>query len=134
MAGAPMIWFVAIGGAVGSVARFLVALLIQRWSASTFPAGTLLINVTGSFLVGFLMRSALDTSSMTPEVRALLTTGFCGGYTTFSTFSYDSIMLMESGQFGRAGVYVALSVGASLLATLTGIAAAQALLAFRGRA
>ncbi len=129
-----MIWFVAIGGAVGSVARFLVAVLIQRWSPSTFPAGTLLINITGSFLLGFLMRSALGTSSITPEVRALLTTGFCGGYTTFSTFSYDSIMLIESGQFGRAGVYVVLSVGASLLATVAGIATAHALLALRTRA
>lgn len=129
-----MIWFVAIGGAVGSVARFLLAVLVQRWSASTFPAGTLVINVTGSFLLGFLMRYALGTSSVTPEVRALLTTGFCGGYTTFSTFSYDSIMLMESGQYGRAGFYVALSVGASLLATVAGIVTAHALLAFRTRA
>lgn len=129
-----MIWFVAIGGAVGSVVRFLVSVMIQRSSGGLFPLGTLAINITGSFLLGFLMRYALGTSSITPEVQALLTTGFCGGYTTFSTFSYESIALIETGQYGRAGVYVGLSVGVSLVATIAGMWAAHVLLAFRTRA
>lgn len=126
-----MIWFVAIGGAVGSAARFALSSMIQRWSGTPFPIGTLVINITGSLLLGFLIRYALGTSSITPEVRALLTTGFCGGYTTFSTFSYESIVLLESGQYGRAGFYVVFSVAVSLAATLAGMAAARELLAVR---
>ncbi|HXE61105.1 MAG TPA: fluoride efflux transporter CrcB [Gemmatimonadaceae bacterium] len=126
-----MIWFVAIGGAVGSAARFALSTMIQRWSGTPFPIGTLVINITGSLLLGFLIRYALGTSSITPEVRALLTTGFCGGYTTFSTFSYESIVLLESGQYGRAGFYVVISVVVSLAATLAGMAAARELLAVR---
>lgn len=126
-----MIWFVAIGGAVGSAARFALSSVLQRWSGTPFPIGTLVINITGSLLLGFLIRYALGTSSITPEVRALLTTGFCGGYTTFSTFSYESVVLLEAGQYGRAGFYVAFSVVVSLAATLAGMAAARELLAVR---
>lgn len=129
-----MIWFVAVGGALGSVVRFLVSVAMQRSSGGLFPIGTLVINITGSFLLGFLMRYALGSSSITPEVQALLTTGFCGGYTTFSTFSYESVALIETGQYGRAGWYVGLSVGVSLCATMAGMWAAHALLALRARA
>jgi len=129
-----MIWYVAIGGAAGSVSRFLFGTMIQRWSGAPFPIGTLVINVTGSFLFGFLMRYALATSGITPEVRALLTTGFCGGYTTFATFSYESIALLDSGQYGRAGLYVALSIVLSLVGTVAGLAAARHLLALGERA
>jgi len=129
-----MIWYIALGGAVGSVARFVFGALIQRWSGAPFPVGTLLINVTGSFVFGFVMRYALATSTVTPEVRALLTTGFCGGYTTFSTFSYESIALLDSGQYGRAGLYVVLSVVLSLLGTVAGLASARHLLSIGERA
>lgn len=70
---------------------------------------------------------------MTPEVRALLGVGFCGGYTTFSTFSYETLTLLEDGDWRRAGLYVALSVGGSLLATFAGFVAARELIALRTR-
>jgi protein CrcB len=78
-----MLWYIAIGSAIGGVSRYLVGGLVQRLAAGTFPAGTLLINVSGSFLLGAILRYGVETTTLTPEVRALLTVGFCGGYTTF---------------------------------------------------
>jgi CrcB protein len=129
-----MLWYVAIGSAVGGVSRYLLGGLIQRMVSGTFPLGTLVINVTGSALLGFLVRYALDVPAMTPEIRALLGVGFCGGYTTFSTFSYETLTLLEDGDWRRAGLYVALSVGVSLLATFAGFAAARELIVLRTRA
>lgn len=123
-----MIWAVAIGGAVGSVARFLIGGMIQRSSGSTFPVWTLVINVSGSILLGFLMRYLVDGVPASPETRALLTAGFCGGYTTFSTFSYETIALIEQGDWQRSALYVTLSVGLSLLGTFAGVAMARELI------
>ena len=128
-----MLWYVAIGSAVGGVSRYLLGGVIQRTLAASFPVGTLLINVTGSALLGFLLRYALDTPSLTPEIRALLGVGFCGGYTTFSTFSYETVALLEDGDWRRAGVYVTLSVVGSVLATFVGFVAARELIALRTR-
>ena len=113
---------IALGGAVGTMARYGLGSWIQRATA-TFPLSTLVINVTGSFLLGFLMRWMLNTTA-TPDLRAALTIGFCGGYTTFSTFSYEAARLMESGSWARASTYIVASVGASLLATFAGFAVA----------
>ena len=129
-----MVWYVAVGSAVGGVARFLLGTLLQQRVTGTFPVGTLVVNVTGSLLLGFLMRYALGSSAITPEVRALLTTGFCGGYTTFSTFSYEAIALLEEGQHERAGLYMALSLVLSLAACLAGVIIARELLVARARA
>ena len=78
-----------------------------------------------------ILRYGVETPTITPEVRAFLTVGFCGGYTTFSTFSYETAALMEDGQWPRAALYVLLSVGVSLLATFLGFAAARELIAVR---
>jgi len=128
-----MLWYIALGSAIGGVGRYLLGGLVQRSVAGTFPIGTLFVNVTGSFLLGLLLRSAVDTPTLTPELRALLTVGLCGGYTTFSTFSYESLALMEDGDWGRASLYVALSLALSLLATFLGVAAARELVSVRGR-
>lgn len=126
-----MIWYVALGSAVGGVARFLLAAFVQQRVGPNFPTGTLVVNISGSLLLGFLWRYALGTDVIAPEVRALLTTGFCGGYTTFSTFSYETMVLLEDGQSARAGVYVVLSVLLSLAGAWLGIAGARALLTMR---
>lgn len=126
-----MIWYVAAGGAVGSVARYLLSTLLQERAGAVFPVGTLVVNATGSLLLGLLLRYSLDAPAFSPEVRVLLTTGFCGGYTTFSTFSYETARLMETGDYRRAVAYVVLSVGVSLAAMLAGFAAARALIAWR---
>lgn len=128
-----MLWYIALGSAIGGAGRYLLGGLVQRSFAGTFPTGTLFVNITGSFLLGLLLRYAVDTPTVTPEFRALLTVGLCGGYTTFSTFSYESLALMKDGDWGRAALYVALSLGLSLLATFLGVAAAREVVSVRGR-
>jgi CrcB protein len=126
-----MLFYVAIGGALGGVSRYLLGGLVQRMLDTTFPAGTLFVNISGSFLLGAILRYALDTPSLTPEVRAFLTIGFCGGYTTFSTFSYETVALLKDGEWTRAGFYVAASVLLSVLGTFLGFALARQVIAFR---
>lgn len=128
-----MIWYVALGSAAGGVVRYLLGGWIQERSGSSFPIQTLFINVSGSLLLGFIQRYALETAAVTPEVRAMLTIGLCGGYTTFSTFSLETVRLLEEGDLRRAGLYVGLSVILSVGAAILGISAARELLAIRGR-
>lgn len=128
-----MLWYIAFGSAIGGVSRYLVGGVVQRITGGVFPTGTLLINITGSFLLGVILRYGVDTPTLTPELRAMLTVGFCGGYTTFSTFSYETAALLEDGEWSRAALYVSLSVGLSLLATFLGFLAARELIAVRGR-
>jgi len=126
-------WAVALGAALGGVARYYLASVIQHRVGSTFPWGTLAVNVTGSLLLGFIIRYALATPMVSVEMRALLTTGFCGGYTTFSTYSYETATLLEDGQYSRAGVYALGSMALALAATIAGFALARELIAFRER-
>jgi len=126
-----MIWYIAFGSALGGVLRYLLGGFVQRATSGTFPIGTLVINITGSFLLGLLYRYSADSAAITPEVRAMLTIGLCGGYTTFSTFSYETVRLLEDGEFGRALAYIGLSVAISVAATMLGIVAGRELLALR---
>ena len=126
-----MVWYVALGGAIGSVARYLIGLTVQSRSSLDFPVGTLLVNLTGCLLLGFLARYLLETSAVSPEVRALLTTGLCGGYTTFSTFGYETMTLIEDADWRRAALYVVVSIIGALGATILGMAGARLLLDLR---
>jgi CrcB protein len=127
-----MLWYIAVGSALGGMSRYLLGGAVQRLLDTTFPAGTLLINITGSFLLGVIIRFAVETPAISPEVRAFLTIGFCGGYTTFSTFSYETAAMLEDGEWRHAALYVVASVAVSLLATFLGFAAARAALGARG--
>lgn len=120
--------YAALGGAIGTAARYLLTLVIQERAGAGFPVATLLINITGSILLGFLMRYALESTTPGPEVRLLLTTGFCGGYTTFSTFSYETARLFEDGEWRRGAVYIVASVVVSLGGTFLGFALARGFL------
>jgi CrcB protein len=126
-----MLLYVAVGSAIGGVSRYLLGGLIQRLLDTTFPAGTLLINISGSFLLGAILRYAIDTPTLSPEVRAFLTIGLCGGYTTFSTFSYETVALLEDGEWTRAGLYVGASVLLSLLGVFLGFAVAREAIVLR---
>ena len=126
-------WAVAIGAALGGVLRYYVASTLQQRLGATFPWGTLVVNVSGSLLLGVLIRYALATPTVSVEMRALLTTGFCGGYTTFSTYSYETATLLEDGQYGRAGAYALASVVVALGATFAGFVLARELIALRER-
>lgn len=124
-----IVLWVAVGSAIGGVCRFLLGVAVQQRIESAFPLGTLVINVTGSFLVGFLIRIATGSTALSADVRAMLITGFCGGYTTFSAFSFEIATLIEDGTYGWATLYVGVSAGLALLGTFGGFALARVLLA-----
>ena len=113
---------IALGGAAGSLLRYLIGGVVQRTSASGFPVGTMFVNVSGCFLIGILVRQFLNMQT-SPELRALLIVGFCGGFTTFSTFSAETLALIDGGEYGRAAWYVILSVSLCLIATFAGMSA-----------
>lgn len=110
------ILFVALGGAVGSVARYLVS----RWLTGSFPWATLTVNVVGCAFIGFLT-GCVAKGNLSPEMKLLLVTGFCGGFTTFSTFANESFALMKAGEVLTVALYVGLSVVAGILAVYVGM-------------
>lgn len=126
-----MVVWIAIGSALGGVSRYLFGGLIQRLFDTSFPSGTLAVNVVGSLLLGFIIRYSLETPAVSPELRGFLTIGFCGGFTTFSTFSYESAVMLEEGQWTRLAAYVGLSVLLTVVGTLVGFAAAREVLTLR---
>jgi len=118
---------VALGGMVGTLARYHLQGLVQPRSG-TFPLGTLLVNLLGSFALGFIARYAAGTTVVSPEVRAGLTIGLCGGFTTMSSFAYETIALLGDGQYTRASVYLLTTVLGSLVAVAVGAGVAHKLL------
>jgi len=126
-----MIFWIAFGSALGGAARYSLGGLVQRWAPGEFPLGTLAVNVIGSFALGFLVRYAIETPAISPEVRAFLTIGFCGGFTTFSTFSYESAALLERGDWSRLALYVGLSLLLTVAGAVLGAALAGQTLTFR---
>lgn len=112
---------VGVGGFLGSVFRYLVTVLLARQFTSSFPLGTLTVNVVGCFLIGILFALSEKGNLLTPEWRIFLTTGFCGGFTTFSTFSYESIRLLQDGEILYLSLNVALSVIVGFAATYLGM-------------
>ncbi|MEE3122522.1 MAG: fluoride efflux transporter CrcB [SAR324 cluster bacterium] len=104
-------WLViGLGGGAGAVARFLVARQMGHWLGGYLPYGTLTVNAIGSWMLGFLSVYLMDRPEISPLVRLGLAVGFLGAFTTFSTFSYESVMLLQEGAFGRALI----SIGANL--------------------
>lgn len=112
---------VAVGGALGSVARYLVAIGAGRLVGTEFPWGTLVINIAGSFLIGVFAESFALSWNVSQTMRVFLTVGICGGFTTFSTFSLDAIVLMQRGEVWAAGAYIAASVVFSILGLFGGL-------------
>lgn len=116
---------VMAGGSVGCLCRFLIATWTTQRLGPAFPYGTLFINVTGSFFIGLIAEFAQTRAlGITPLVRTLLVVGFCGGYTTFSSFAFETINL-GSEALDRALVYVGSTVVAGIAATYAGITAAR---------
>ena len=108
---------VALGGALGSALRYLTALLLARHYTGSIPLATLVVNLVGCFLIGLLIGLCSDTS----HLRLLFITGFCGGFTTFSTFTAESYSMFREGAYGLALLYIAGSVLIGLLALWLGI-------------
>ncbi len=122
-----LILYIAAGGLVGTVLRYALGGWVHTWSGTWLPWGTLLVNMLGCLVLGFIMRWT-QVVLISPETRALLTIGFCGAFTTFSTLSYETFMLVQEGAWLRAGLYslgslltgfVALAVGVALAAALS---------------
>ena len=118
---------VAAGGAIGASARFAVNLTALRLFGNGFPVGTLSVNILGSFLMGFLVAFLAERGGI--PLAAFLMTGVLGGFTTFSAFSLDTLMLVNRGQGGLALIYVTASVGVSLFATFIGMAIGRSIFA-----
>jgi fluoride exporter len=126
--------WVALGGALGSVARFGCSSLIANWFGQTFPLGTLVINVVGSLIIGFFATiSGPDGRVLVPgDMRQFVMIGLCGGFTTFSSFSLQTLALAQDGQYVRAGINIVGSVVLCLLAVWIGYVAGAAMNAVRG--
>lgn len=122
------ILLVALGGAVGSVCRYVVGVGALRLMGPSFPWGTLAVNVAGSFAIGILAELIVARFGASAELRLLLITGFLGGFTTFSAFALDAVTLFERGASLAAATYLILSIGASIAAAIAGIGLMRSLL------
>ena len=112
---------VGLGGFIGSVLRYLVSRLTAGVDFASLPLGTLTVNVLGCFVLGLLTGLFERTGNLSPELRLLLTTGLCGGFTTFSTFSNEALGLMRSGQTLLCFAYIVASVTLGLIAAYVGM-------------
>lgn len=115
------ILLVGLGGGLGSIARYLFQKYMYDWYPHAFPFGTFLVNLLGCFLIGIIVGLAQKGNMLSPEWGVLLATGFCGGYTTFSTFALENINLVRSGQLVYFALYTAGSVVLGLLLTYLGL-------------
>lgn len=113
--------YVAIGGALGALGRFLLVTLLGKWLGKEFPYAVLLVNLIGSFLMGVLIAWLVTLMPKGRDLYYLLGVGVLGGFTTFSAFSYDSYTLLERGAYGAAALYIGGSVLGGLLAFFLGL-------------
>lgn len=118
---------ICAGGALGTGARFLLSSWIARLYGPQFPRGTILINVTGSFLIALVLELSLRTGAISPNLRLFLTTGVMGGYTTYSSFNYETLRLAEDGSLGLAALNLGITVVGCLVAGVLGLLSARAL-------
>ena len=107
--------FVSLGAAVGGVSRYWLSNVIHKFLPSFFPFGTLFVNILGSFLLGFFIFYFDERELLSQPVKLFLTIGFCGGFTTFSTFSFETIKLFLDSEFLLAAAYILASVFLSIL-------------------
>ena len=118
---------VCLGGALGSGARYLVSVGVVAAFGIGFPYGTLIVNLAGSFAVAFVMQLSMTGDLLSPEWRLLLTTGVMGGFTTYSTFNYETLAYFRTGAWGIAVINVVATVLGCLVAGLAGFALARML-------
>lgn len=119
--------FVAIAGALGALSRYGLATAVQRMTGSTFPYGTLVVNVAGCFLLGFFMHIAITTDVIPPAWRIAVTVGFLGALTTFATFSYETVGFIADSAWTVALGNIAANLILGLVGTIVGIAISRTL-------
>lgn len=113
--------YLGIFGGLGCVARYMISGWVYNLAGRSLPYGTLAVNLIGSLLLGLIMEGSLRSTLLSPDLRIGLTVGFMGGFTTFSTFSYETVRLMEEGSLVAAGANVLLNVTACVVAAVVGI-------------
>ena len=111
---------VGAGGFLGAISRFVIATFVQKLTGPAFPYGTLAVNILGSFIIGYLFLFFEQT--VAPAQKAMLVTGFLGALTTFSTFSLETVIMMQSGFFVKAGMNILLNAALCVTATVAGMA------------
>ena len=119
--------WIALGAVIGASARYFVSTYVARHFSAGFPYGTLLINITGSLVLGFFLIYSTERTLLDPRWRLLVAIGFCGSYTTFSSYAFESFALMEQGQWMLVSLNVLFSNALCLAAVLLGAALARGL-------
>jgi fluoride exporter len=119
-----VLW-IAVFGAIGTLARYALQGFVQHRTAAVFPTGTLAVNLSGCLLLGFLGQLTLNRMVISPDMRVAMTIGFFGGYTTFSSFSWETVKMLEDGEWLWGTAYVLASVCVGLALTVLGIHAAN---------
>jgi fluoride exporter len=118
---------VGVGGCLGSIVRFWVGTYIGSRMGTRFPYGTLVVNISGSFLVGLVIAVLAAKTQWNSNWRYLIPIGFIGGYTTFSSFEYETLRTIQDGQVGLGLLYIAVSVGVGFIAVWVGVMAGRAI-------
>jgi len=104
------LFIIGMGGFIGTIGRYGVSKLNLYWHFLSIPMGTLTVNILGSLIIGFLAGISSKSEILSPDLRLFLMVGICGGFTTFSSFTNENLMLMQNGQFGTALIYTASSI------------------------
>jgi len=117
-----LLLYIAVGGAVGAVGRYSITVAVTQWTTSSFPYGTMVVNILGSFLLGCLLAALSLNWSPSAEFRSLLQVGVLGAFTTFSTFSLDAYQQISRGDYLGTALYIGISVAIGILALISGVA------------
>ena len=115
--------YVGLGGFMGACLRYIISLGAQKWWGAEFPYGTMIVNVAGGLLIGFLMELSIATDLIPPHLRLFLVTGILGGFTTFSSFSYETVSLLSDGSY----LLGAANIGLTLVLSLGGAVAGRSI-------
>jgi len=123
---------VGFGGAIGSILRFLTSILAAHWFGAEFPYGTMIANLSGAFVIGLVQQIGGETLLIPDNVRIFLTTGMMGGLTTFSTFSYETVRLMETNAWHQAWINILVTTTVCLCLCFLGMTVGRLMLTLRG--
>jgi fluoride exporter len=123
---------IALGGAIGTIARYLTSLVAVRWFGPEFPYGTLIVNLSGAFIIGLVQELGTETALVSDNTRLFVTTGMMGGLTTYSTFSYETVRLMEANAWSQAWVNITVTTTICLALCFLGIGVGRLVLSMRG--